>query len=258
MIPPAVKTMAAMVAPVVNEGPPPAVPAPAAATVVAMEMPSAVVATAPVAPEPAPKVRAPVAVVPAAALPSTLPSTATEKPGPISGEAPVAVAPKAEVVVATAEPVARPVAPAVASAEATAVPAAATVPATEAQATALAASPIDFESLAARCRDATARGRWGVARSACGAAREARPDSPDVLTRLAEIALNRGQGRQALRLANSALASDPAFADAYVIVGSVEQEANRVEQARAAYERYLQLAPSGRFASDLRAILATP
>jgi tetratricopeptide (TPR) repeat protein len=121
------------------------------------------------------------------------------------------------------------------------------------------AAPVveDFDSLLARCRDATTRGRWGAARTACNAAQQARPDSPDVLTRLAEIALNRGQGRAAMRLASAALAADPAFADAYVIVGSVEQGANRNQEARAAYNRYLKLAPSGRYASDLRAILAT-
>ena len=121
------------------------------------------------------------------------------------------------------------------------------------------AAPVveDFDSLLARCRDATTRGRWGAARTACNAAQLARPDSPDVLTRLAEIALNRGQGRAAMRLASAALAADPAFADAYVIVGSVEQGANRNQEARAAYNRYLKLAPSGRYASDLRAILAT-
>jgi hypothetical protein len=121
------------------------------------------------------------------------------------------------------------------------------------------AAPIveDFDALLARCRDATTRGRWGAARTACNAAQQARPDSPDVLTRLAEIALNRGQGRAAMRLASAALAADPAFADAYVIVGSVEQGANRNQEARAAYSHYLKLAPSGRYASDLRAILAT-
>ncbi|HVR64097.1 MAG TPA: hypothetical protein VMU50_19495 [Polyangia bacterium] len=124
---------------------------------------------------------------------------------------------------------------------------------------ALAADPPaeDFETLLKRCREAIARERWVAARAACGVAQQQRPDSPDVLTRLAEIALNRGQGRAALRFANAALTSDPAFADAYVIVGSVQQNENRTVEARAAYSQYLKLAPSGRYASDLRAILAT-
>jgi hypothetical protein len=136
-------------------------------------------------------------------------------------------------------------------------PAAVTAPAAAGVETATAPVVQDFDSLLARCHDATTRGRWGAARTACNAAQQARPDSPDVLTRLAEIALNRGQGRAAMRLASAALAADPAFADAYVIVGSVEQGANRNLEARAAYSRYLKLAPSGRYASDLRAILAT-
>jgi hypothetical protein len=136
-------------------------------------------------------------------------------------------------------------------------PAAVTAPVAAGVETATAPVVQDFDSLLARCHDATTRGRWGAARTACNAAQQARPDSPDVLTRLAEIALNRGQGRAAMRLASAALAADPAFADAYVIVGSVEQGANRNLEARAAYSRYLKLAPSGRYASDLRAILAT-
>ena len=60
-----------------------------------------------------------------------------------------------------------------------------------------------------------------------------------------------------MRLANAALAADPRFADAYVIVGSIQQGANKNDAARAAYSQYLKLAPSGRYASDLRAILAT-
>lgn len=145
-------------------------------------------------------------------------------------------------------------------------PPAAAAPAPVASA-ALAAAPIDapaaapavedFATLLGRCRDATTRGRWGAARTACTAAQQAQPDSPDVLTRLAEIALNRGQGRAALRLASAALAADPAFADAYVIVGSIQQGENRAAEARAAYSQYLKLAPSGRYASDLRAILTT-
>jgi hypothetical protein len=199
--------------------------------------------------------------VTAAPAPAALPISAVAAPAALPTEAPavqdVAAPPKA--VHAAAVEAAADV-PKVATTETAghgAAPVAVAAPMAAAAETQAAPVVEDFDSLLARCRDATTRGRWGTARTACNAAQQARPDSPDVLTRLAEIALNRGQGRAAMRLASAALAADPAFADAYVIVGSVEQGANRNQEARAAYNRYLKLAPSGRFASDLRAILAT-
>ena len=177
-------------------------------------------------------------VLPAAAAPPPGPSPFTTSPAVVAAEPAIAKA-KAAPVVATEEAAASPSA------------------ASPQKAAVADAVPESFDTLLARCREATGHARWGAARAACAAAQQVRPDSPDVLTRLAEIALNRGQERIAMRLASAALVADPGFADAYVIVGSLEQGANRNEQARAAYSRYLKLAPSGRFASDLRAILTT-
>ena len=185
--------------------------------------------------------------------PTEIPAPAAPPSRPSSGAAfPVAafaVAVAAQPPVALAEP-----APTAAKKQAAALPLAASAPKGT-----IADAPRaeSFDTLLAKCREASGHARWGAARAACSAAQLVRPDSPDVLTRLAEIALNRGQERVAMRLASAALAADPGFADAYVIVGSLEQGANRNQQARAAYTRYLKLAPSGRFASDLRAILGT-
>jgi resuscitation-promoting factor RpfA len=237
----------------------PAVPVPAAAPV------SQPVAAAPaVAPPTAPPSPVAVASAPAPAVAEALPAAVqTGRDDEPSAAKPAAAAvEKLPAVASLSAATTIEVAPAPAPAPAAAappVPAAAppaAEPATAAAPAAVTATE-DFETLLGRCREATSRGRWGAARAACTAAQQERPDSADVLTRLAEIALNRGQGRAALRLATSALAADPAFADAYVIVGSVQQNENRNNEARAAYNKYLQLAPSGRFASDLRAILTT-
>jgi cytochrome c-type biogenesis protein CcmH/NrfG len=51
------------------------------------------------------------------------------------------------------------------------------------------------------------------------------------------------------------LATDPQRFEAYVFLGTAEQEAGRIDEARAAYKKYLELAPDGPFARELRAIL---
>jgi predicted TPR repeat methyltransferase len=52
------------------------------------------------------------------------------------------------------------------------------------------------------------------------------------------------------------LAVDPRRFDAYVFLGTAEQEAGKTDEARAAYKKYLDLAPDGPFARELRAILS--
>ena len=49
---------------------------------------------------------------------------------------------------------------------------------------------------------------------------------------------------------------NPKLADAYVIIGGVRQEDGEVDEARRAYQRYLELEPKGSYAADLRAIIA--
>jgi predicted TPR repeat methyltransferase len=48
---------------------------------------------------------------------------------------------------------------------------------------------------------------------------------------------------------------DPKLADAYVIIGGVRQDAGDTAEAKAAYKKYLELAPTGQYAADLRAIV---
>ena len=45
--------------------------------------------------------------------------------------------------------------------------------------------------------------------------------------------------------------------DAYVFVGGAEQSAGHRKAAKEAYKHYLQLAPGGRYAADLRAIVGS-
>ena len=47
----------------------------------------------------------------------------------------------------------------------------------------------------------------------------------------------------------------PKDAQVYVLLGAAYQSANRSSDAVTAYERYLELAPDGKFARDVRGIL---
>jgi tetratricopeptide (TPR) repeat protein len=83
-----------------------------------------------------------------------------------------------------------------------------------------------------------------------------RPAGPaELLTRQAEKALAGGHGEQALSLATQAVKVDPGFPDAYVVIGSAHQSAGQRAEARQAYRRYLELAPLGRYAANLRRLL---
>ena len=72
---------------------------------------------------------------------------------------------------------------------------------------------------------------------------------------LAKTEFDRGRASQATTWARKAVAIDPDASDAYVFIGSAEQNAGHSQLAKAAYQRYLQLAPRGRYAADLRAVL---
>jgi DNA-binding response OmpR family regulator len=113
----------------------------------------------------------------------------------------------------------------------------------------------DPAQLLATCRTAFARNRQQEALSACGTAVAANPRSAEALTMLAHAELNRGRLSRAGELADKALALDPGIADAYVIAGGVHQDSGRNSEAKAAYRRYLELPPHGRYADELRSIV---
>ncbi len=72
---------------------------------------------------------------------------------------------------------------------------------------------------------------------------------------LVRAQIDRGRLNEARSLAKQALATDPQRYDAYVFLGTAEQEAGRIDEARAAYKKYLELAPEGPYARELRSIL---
>jgi Flp pilus assembly protein TadD len=82
-------------------------------------------------------------------------------------------------------------------------------------------------------------------------------DGDEALVLLANCYLDRGNMEKALAAAQLAASANADNAEAYLVVGAVEQQKSHTSEARTAYEKYLKLAPKGQFASDIRSILAT-
>jgi hypothetical protein len=104
------------------------------------------------------------------------------------------------------------------------------------------------------CRAAVAARRFREMLAVCDDAAGRVVDGAALALLVANTELDRGKTTSALTWARRAVASDPRLADGYVIIGSAEQAAGRRGAARAAYGRYLALAPDGRYAAELRAI----
>jgi CheY-like chemotaxis protein/tetratricopeptide (TPR) repeat protein len=117
------------------------------------------------------------------------------------------------------------------------------------------ALPSEFPLLLSACRTAFSDKRMKDAEVACSAASDAGPDSAEARALMAHALFNRHRRREALTWAERAVKLDPTQADAYVIIGGVHQDAGEKALAKAAYQKYLQLAPTGAYAADLRAIV---
>jgi hypothetical protein len=115
--------------------------------------------------------------------------------------------------------------------------------------------PVEFPRLLAACRQAFTEKRAKDAEAVCGAAKDANPDSAEACALLGHALLNRKKRREALQWAERAVQIDPGHAEAYVIIGGVKQASDDAAAAKAAYKKYLELAPNGQYASDLRAIV---
>jgi tetratricopeptide (TPR) repeat protein len=130
----------------------------------------------------------------------------------------------------------------------------ASAPAPVAPVAAAPAAP-DLVQLEKTCRDAFGQKRHKDVLDNCARAFEAHA-SGDLAVLVAESELDIGRAASALTWAQKAVAADPNIADAYVFIGTAEQQAGHGQAARTAYLKYLELAPDGRFAQDLKAVVA--
>jgi hypothetical protein len=108
-----------------------------------------------------------------------------------------------------------------------------------------------------RCDKAIRAKRGKEILVACTDAFAADPSAADVAVALAKTEFDRGRSAQAFVWGKKAIVADPNAAEAYVFIGGAEQNAGHGKAAKEAYKRYLQLAPGGRYASDLRAIVGS-
>jgi hypothetical protein len=120
-----------------------------------------------------------------------------------------------------------------------------------------AAAPAASGDLEQACRAAFERKKYKDVLDSCGRAFDARPNAADLAALVAEAEMNRGRAGSSLNWARKAIAVDPNLADAYVFLGTGEQQAGHAQAAKTAYLRYLELAPGGRFAQDVKAIVAS-
>jgi hypothetical protein len=89
----------------------------------------------------------------------------------------------------------------------------------------------------------------------------AAPATPDAiasakrLVNEARAQLERGRAAQALVSAQSAASLVPDSADPWLLIGAAHQELEHPTEARAAYEKYLAIAPDGEYAAQLQSVL---
>jgi len=158
----------------------------------------------------------------------------------------------------------QPAAPVIAPPAAAVTPAAVTVPAAATapvEATAIAEAPAVAAPMKARdaepdlaCDTASIRhAPWRLSPDACARAFDADPTNATLALAVAHGALVRGRFADAEQWARRALTLDPKTAESYVIIARAASQDGRSDEARAAYEHYLELAPRGWHKAEARA-----
>jgi len=80
------------------------------------------------------------------------------------------------------------------------------------------------------------------------------PNGPEALFGMACAHIDANEA-EANKLADRALKANGMNAEAYLAKGAIAQKQKHTDDARAAYRRYLYLAPNGRYADEVRVIL---
>jgi hypothetical protein len=191
----------------------------------------------------------PVTAVPRIVSVSELRVRVPEGPMP-PPEAPV---PTAEELVAAETPL--PVSPSpVATAPSAETPAAADSRAATPTSTQPVAASAAQQRVVSACTDVLRTGKFRDIDSKCRVAFAAAP-AAELAAGVAQAALENGRNADAAAWARKAIGVDPKLAQAFALLGGAEQQLGRSAEAKAAYSRYLELAPDGEHAQDIRALL---
>jgi hypothetical protein len=118
-------------------------------------------------------------------------------------------------------------------------------------------SGADADEAHSRCKKALSGRRTKEILVACAEAFAVDPTSVDIAVAMAKTEFDRGRTAQAFVWGKKAIAIDADAAEAYVFIGGAEQSAGHAKAAKDAYKRYLQLAPGGRYAADLRSVIGS-
>ncbi|HEX2574259.1 MAG TPA: response regulator [Polyangia bacterium] len=113
----------------------------------------------------------------------------------------------------------------------------------------------EYKALVAEGRKFFDQGRASKAIAPLEQALALNPSGVEALILLGQVYSDKGQGKKAITLAERALGLEPGNADAYLVKGIAEQSLGNKAAAKAAYGEYLKLAPQGKSASEVRAIL---
>ena len=118
-----------------------------------------------------------------------------------------------------------------------------------------AADPARFLALIQKGKQSLARGQFSKTRQTLREAAHLRPQAAEVFSLQADLALDEGDVENGLRLAKKAVHADPNYADGHLSVAMASQAKADTVTARSHFKKYLELAPNGDRAKDVKAIL---
>lgn len=119
-------------------------------------------------------------------------------------------------------------------------------------------SPTDpaFAERLAKAKAAFTGGKLKAASAALEDLSKEAPDHPEVLLLTAQVQLEEGKLPESQATADRCVALDPNLADCWLTLGVLRQNGKDDAGALSAYETYLKLAPTGRYARDATSQLA--
>jgi CheY-like chemotaxis protein/tetratricopeptide (TPR) repeat protein len=114
-----------------------------------------------------------------------------------------------------------------------------------------------YQALLTEAQDLKKRGKRGQAYKKFIKAAEVNPKGWEALQEMALHLMDGGQMAKALEVARRAEAVQAEAPYAQLVIGAVLQEQGKKAEAKKAYEAFLRLCPTCRFAKDIRAVLKT-
>lgn len=81
------------------------------------------------------------------------------------------------------------------------------------------------------------------------------PDHPEALTLMAQVYLEQGKLDESLSTSNRCTEVSPESSGCWLTIGVIQEAKGAKDVARVAYQKYLELAPEGRYAKDARKAL---